>query len=65
MIFPETLYTKNVTNELSFPLVTHLTHFDIWFGRYGIFKLGSSSNRFWTDWVYIQVLDPVFGSQDE
>jgi hypothetical protein len=26
---------KNVTNELSFLLVTHTTHFEIQFGRYG------------------------------
>jgi hypothetical protein len=32
----ETLYTKNVTSELSFLLVTHTTYFDIRFGRYGI-----------------------------
>jgi hypothetical protein len=34
----ETSHTKNVTNKLSFPLVTHTTHFDIWFGCYGILK---------------------------
>jgi hypothetical protein len=31
----ETSYTKNVTNELRFLLVTHTTRFDIWFGWYG------------------------------
>jgi hypothetical protein len=35
MTFPETSHTKTVTNELSFPLVTHMTHFDKRFGRYG------------------------------
>jgi hypothetical protein len=40
MTSPETSYTKNVTNELSFLLVTHMTHFDIRFGRYGFLKLG-------------------------
>jgi hypothetical protein len=39
MTSPETLYTKNVANELRFPLVTHTTHFDIWFGHYGIFEV--------------------------
>jgi hypothetical protein len=38
MTSPETSHTKNVANELSFPLVTHMTHFDIRFGRYGILK---------------------------
>jgi hypothetical protein len=31
----ETSYTKNVTNERSFLLVTHMTRFDIQFGCYG------------------------------
>jgi hypothetical protein len=35
----ETLHTKNVANELSLPLVTHTTHFDIRFGCYGILNL--------------------------
>jgi hypothetical protein len=26
----ETLYTKNVSDELSFPLVTHMTCFNTW-----------------------------------
>jgi hypothetical protein len=34
----ETSNMKNVANELSFLLVTHTTHFDIWFGRYGFLK---------------------------
>jgi hypothetical protein len=42
MTSPETLYTKNVTNKLSFLLVTHMTCFDIRFGRYGILKSDSS-----------------------
>jgi hypothetical protein len=32
----ETMYMENVANKLSFPLVTLMTHFNIWFGRYGI-----------------------------
>jgi hypothetical protein len=31
---------KNVTNELSFLLVTHMTCFNIQFGRYGFLKSG-------------------------
>jgi hypothetical protein len=38
MTSPETSHMKNVANDLSFPLVTHMTHFDIRFGRYGILK---------------------------
>jgi hypothetical protein len=36
----ETPYTKNITHELSFRMVTHMTHFDIRFRRYGCFKSG-------------------------
>jgi hypothetical protein len=36
MTSPETSHTKNVANELSFPLATHTIHFDIRFGHYGI-----------------------------
>jgi hypothetical protein len=45
MTFPETLHTKNITNEHSFPLVTHMTHFDKRFGRYGILKSCFSSGH--------------------
>jgi hypothetical protein len=45
MTFPETLYTKNVANELSFLLVTHMTSFDIWFGRYRFLKSGFSARQ--------------------
>jgi hypothetical protein len=44
----ETLYMKNVVNELSFLPVTHTTYFDIRFGYYEFFE-----HRFPTD----QVLD--------
>jgi hypothetical protein len=36
----ETSYMKNITNELSFHLVTHTTHFDIRFCHYGFLKSG-------------------------
>jgi hypothetical protein len=52
MTSPDTLYTKNVDNELSFLLVTHTTCFDIQFGRYGFSIQVSVLDRFWTDWVY-------------
>jgi hypothetical protein len=64
MISPETLYTKNVANELNFLLVTDTTCFDIRFGRYNILKSGSSSGQI-LDRLGIQVLDHVFGPQDE
>jgi hypothetical protein len=41
----ETSHKKNVANELSFPLVTHMTHFDIRFGRYGILNSCFSSGH--------------------
>jgi hypothetical protein len=41
----ETSYTKNVTNERSFLLITHMTRFDIRFGRYGILMLGYISRQ--------------------
>jgi hypothetical protein len=51
---------KNVPNKISFPLVTHMTCFDIRFCRYGILKLGSSSGQI-LDRLGIQVLDLVLG----
>jgi hypothetical protein len=38
MTSSETSYTEDVANKLSFSLLTHTTHFDIQFGRYGILK---------------------------
>jgi hypothetical protein len=40
MTSPETSYIKNVTNELSILLVTHMTRLNIRFGRYGFLKSG-------------------------
>jgi hypothetical protein len=56
MISPETSYTKNVANELSFLLVIHTARFDIWFGCYSILKSGSSFGQI-RDRLSIQVLD--------
>jgi hypothetical protein len=41
----ETSHMKNVVNELSFPLGTHTTHFNVWFDRYGILKSCFSSGH--------------------
>jgi hypothetical protein len=46
MTFPETLNTKIADNELSFPLVTHMTFFDARFGSYGILKSGRGAESF-------------------
>jgi hypothetical protein len=56
----ETLYMKNVVNELSFLLVTHTTCFDIRFGRYGILKSGFGAGPF-LHRLDIPVLGQVFG----
>jgi hypothetical protein len=64
MTSSETSYNKNVTNKLRFLLVTHMTCFNIWFGRYGILKLGFSSGQI-LDRLVIQVLHQVFGPKDE
>jgi hypothetical protein len=45
MTSPETSHMKNIANELFFPLVTHTTHFDIQFIRYGILKSCFSSGH--------------------
>jgi hypothetical protein len=45
MTTPETLHMRNVANELSFPLVTHMTHFGTRFDRYGLLKYCSSSEH--------------------
>jgi hypothetical protein len=45
MTILETSHKKNVTNKLSFPLVTHTTHFDKQFARYSILKSYFSSRH--------------------
>jgi hypothetical protein len=52
MTTPETLYTKNVINKLSFLLVTHMIGLDTWFDGYEFLNQDSSLDRFWTDWLY-------------
>jgi hypothetical protein len=63
MTSPETLYTKSVVIELSFPLVTHTTYFDTWFGRYGFLNSGFSAEQV-LDRLGIQELGQVSGAQD-
>jgi hypothetical protein len=46
MTFPENLNTKVTDNELSFPLVTHMTYSDARFGNYGILKSGRGAENF-------------------
>jgi hypothetical protein len=45
MTSPETSHTRNVANELSFPLVTHTTHLGTRFGRYSLLNSCSSSEH--------------------
>jgi hypothetical protein len=45
MTSPETSHTKIVANELGFPRITHTTHFNIRFGRYGILNSCFSSGH--------------------
>jgi hypothetical protein len=59
MTSPETSYMKNVTNKLSFLLITHMTHFNIRFGRYGILNSYFSSGQ-----VGLQVFGQVSGPQN-
>jgi hypothetical protein len=51
MTSPETLYTKNVVNELSFLLITHTDYFDTRFGCYEFLNLGYDAELFWTAWT--------------
>jgi hypothetical protein len=63
MTSPETSYTKDVANKLSFLLVIHMTCFDIRFGRYRFLKSGVSTRQI-LDSLGIQMLDQDFGPQD-
>jgi hypothetical protein len=45
MTSPETLYMKNVINDLRFLLVTHTTCFDIRFDRYGFLKSSFNTDQ--------------------
>jgi hypothetical protein len=60
MTSPETMYMKNVANELSFLLVTHITCLDMRFGCYGILMSCFSAGQI-LDGLGIPVLVQVFG----
>jgi hypothetical protein len=62
--FPETLYTKAVANELSFPLVTHMTSSNIQSNRYEFLKSDLDAEQI-LDRLTIHVFDQNFGPQDE
>jgi hypothetical protein len=55
---------KNVANEPSFLLVTHMIIFDIWLDRYEFLKSDFAAEQI-LDRLTIQALDQVFGPQDE
>jgi hypothetical protein len=60
MTTPETLYTKNDVNKLSFLLVTHTTCFNTRFDCYEFLKSGFIVRQI-LDRLVIQVLGQVFG----
>jgi hypothetical protein len=49
MTLLETLYMKDVANESSFLLVTHMTSFDIQINRYEFLNQISLLHRCWID----------------
>jgi hypothetical protein len=61
MTSPETLYTKNIANELRFLLVTHTTRHTVWSLRHFEVLL-----QFWTGYgqIGLPVFGWVFGPQD-
>jgi hypothetical protein len=64
MTLPEILYTKDVTNEPRFLLVTHTTSFDIQINRYEFLKSDFTAEQI-LDRLTIQVFDQIFGPPDE
>jgi hypothetical protein len=64
MTSPETLYTENVDNELSFLPVTHTTCFNTRFVRYEFLNSGFNTDQV-LDRLVIPVFCLVFGPQDE
>jgi hypothetical protein len=61
---PRNLYTKDVTNEPSFLLVTHTTCFDIRINRYEFLKSDFAAEQI-LGRLTIQAFDQNFGPQDE
>jgi hypothetical protein len=64
MTFLETLYMKDVTNELRFPLVTHTTSFDIQSIRYEFLKSDLDAEQI-VNRLTMHAFDQNFGPQDE
>jgi hypothetical protein len=64
MTFPESLNTKVVTNELRFPLVTHVAYSDARFDSYGILKSGRGAKNF-LDRLGRPTNDQVLSPEDE
>jgi hypothetical protein len=62
--FPETLYKKDVANELSFPLVTHMTSSNIQSNQYEFLKSDLDAEQI-LDRLTIQAFDQNFGPQHE
>jgi hypothetical protein len=63
MASPETLNTKVVVNELSFPLVTHTTYSDARFDSYGILNSRQGAENF-LDKLDIPMDDQVVKEED-
>jgi hypothetical protein len=63
MTSPETLNTKVVVNELSFPLVTHTTYSDARFDSYRILNSGQGAENF-LDRLNIPTNDQVLRAED-
>jgi hypothetical protein len=64
MTLPETLHTKNATNEHNFTSVIHMAYSDTRLDRYGFLKLDYDAELFWTAWTLEQ--NPSFrGAQNE
>jgi hypothetical protein len=63
MASPETLNTKVVVNELSFPLVTHTTYSDARFDSYGILNSRQGAENF-LDKLDIPTDDQVVKAED-
>jgi hypothetical protein len=59
----ETLYTKDVANEISFLLITHMTYSDARFDSYRILKPGPGAEDF-LDRLDIPMNDQVLRIED-
>jgi hypothetical protein len=63
MTSPENLNTNVTFNELSFPLVTHMTFSDARFNSYGILTSGQGAEHF-LDRLDIPTNDQVLRAED-